>query len=163
MSFLFQLLVLCLWAHCQSSFSKVLCGMPWHSWMTYCYKLAVFFQMSFQEMFRRSSVVFWKDLPLHALRLCLDADDCSMFQEPKRRGSLAVRFPKLVFTDCNGRVVTGVQTSTVKKLKMFFIFDNLETALKFKGEKCAKNRQTVRVLNYTFNSLLYTYLGLMKQ
>lgn len=46
----------------------------------------------------------------------------------------------------------------------FFIFNNLATALNFKGEKCAKNRQTVRVLNYTLvNSLLYTYLGLMKQ
>lgn len=47
---------------------------------------------------------------------------------------------------------------------MFFTFHNLETALKFKGGKHAKNKPAVIVLNYTFiNSLLYTYLGLMKQ
>lgn len=62
-----------------SEFSKVLFGMPWCSWMIYCYKLAVFLQMPIQEMLRRSSVLFWKDLLLYPLRLCLDADECSVF------------------------------------------------------------------------------------
>lgn len=43
------------------------------------------------------------------------------FRGPKGESSLGVWFTKLMFAGYNGRVVTGVQTPAVKKLKMFLI------------------------------------------